>query len=483
MHSGLTDSPLGRLAIRSARLVFVGDLLQKISGPLLAVILTQFLTPAEFGILGVANLVLAFALIFQQGVTDAIIQRRDEDDHVHAGFWISIAIGLILYLLSWILAPVLDRIFNQPGSILVIRILCIQLVLSSLGIVPLALLKRKFEFDKVLVSQFTAALVTMSIAIPMAMLGFGYWAIVVGLLISNLLYVVMIFVLSRYTPRLSFHLTSALNLLYFTRFVVLESFLAWFLVYFDNAIVGAVLGTSALGLYSLAFSITNATIGLPVGALAGVSLTTFSKLQDDREALKSIYMDATKLIAFYAIPAGIALSLLSETFAALFFNQDWRDIGSLMAVLSLYAGFGHIWALNTHVFKSLGRPNIILQIYIPLTLVLIPVFVLSVQQGIMVFTIARSVTVILLGGLLHTVIAVKALGLRWDYLWICCRTPILSSLLLAACLQMLDQLLPDNNLAGFLVLKIFLGFGSYIVGLMIFDKKFANRLLQLYANS
>src|SRR6266545_5525096 len=115
MNSQPNVTHLGKLALRSARSVFLIDLLQKISGPLLGVFLAWFLTPEEFGILGIASLVLAFAVIFQQGgISDAIIQRQDKDDSMYMGFWMSITIGVVLYILVWFFAPAISLVFSQP---------------------------------------------------------------------------------------------------------------------------------------------------------------------------------------------------------------------------------------------------------------------------------------------------------------------------------------------------------------------------------
>src|SRR6266542_3977908 len=141
MNSWPEITQLGKLALRSARSVFLIDLLQKISGSVLAVILAWFLTPEQFGILGIASLVLAFAVIFQQGgIAEAIIQRQDQDESMYMGFWIAITIGAVLYILIWWLAPFISRLFSQPNSALVIRVLSLQIIISSFGTVPIALL-------------------------------------------------------------------------------------------------------------------------------------------------------------------------------------------------------------------------------------------------------------------------------------------------------------------------------------------------------
>jgi PST family polysaccharide transporter len=472
MNSEFAITQLGKLALRSAGLVFFIDLLQKISGPLLAIIFAWFLTPEEFGILGIANLVLAFAFVFQQGsVSDAIIQYREKDDFVHSSFWASIVLGAVLYIVVWFFAPVVSRVFYEPNSAIVIRVLSLQLVISSFGMVPVALLKRNFEFGKVFVSQFYAALMPVVVSIPLILYGFGYWAVVVGILSSNLLYVSLIWLKARYVPKLVFGRQHALGLLRFGGFVILESLFGWFFVYFDNALVGAVLGTSALGIYSLAFNLTNSAIGLPVGALAGVSLATFSKLQDDKDALRNMYMEGTRLIALYAIPASIGLSLLSQPLEQVLFSDAWAGIGSLMAVLALYAGFAHIWILNSQIFKALGKPYIMLQIYAPLLLLVIPAFLISVEYGVMVFAITRSFVVIVFGGLLHTAYAAKILGLKWSYVWVCCRLPLLASAFLAICLLALNQISWEKNLEISLLLRILLGILSYVVGLLILDRR------------
>src|SRR5215469_10060387 len=82
----------------------------------MTVVLARLLTPADFGIVAMVVAVTGLGQAFADlGLSEATIQREDINDRqVSALFWINVAIGLALMLITAGLAPVLAWFYREP---------------------------------------------------------------------------------------------------------------------------------------------------------------------------------------------------------------------------------------------------------------------------------------------------------------------------------------------------------------------------------
>jgi PST family polysaccharide transporter len=364
-----------------------------------------------------------------------------------------------------------------------LRICGLQLIVASLGVVQSALLTRRFQFRKLFWINFAPALAPFAVSIPLAMHGAGYWALVGGNLTGSILSTILFWYLGQWRPSWTFNPHLARKMVRFGGFVLLESLLGWLLVYFDNAVVGKIIGMKALGVYSLGFNLAILMIALPLSTITGVALPSFSRLQNDRKSIRDSYLKAMRMVASYAIPAGVGLALVARPAMELIYGQKWEGLGMVLSVLALYSGFGHLWILNSDVFKAIGRPDVILRIYIPVLLIMIPAFIVSARYGLLTFTVTRS-CVVLLGAIPHTWFAIRVLDLPRNYLWSTCRAPAISTAIMAICVLFLSFLLGciPGGIANWASIVAMIGCGviTYAGGLYLIDRGLVETMQALF---
>ena len=416
-----------RQAVQSAKWAFLSNLVPQIVPSFLALSLARLLSPEDYGIVGIGSLILALLGTIQHaGLRPIVIQREDsEDEAASMVFWLGLGLSLVLYICLWIMAPQIADFYEEPRASSVLRVLGVQLVISAMSTPQAALLERFFKFKRFFIIQVSVALLPFVVSVPLALKGSGYWALVYGTLASSSLSAILLWWKSAWRPIFVFDFQLARGLLGFGGFVLLESLLGWLLVYFDNAVIGKVLGSEALGVYVLAFNLAILVVGIPLSAITGIALPLFSRLQNDPSSLKRAYLEGTRIVAFYAIPAGIGLSIVAEPAVALICGEKWEYLGRILSILALYSGFGHLWVLNSDAFKAIGRPGIMTRIYIPVLVIMIPLYLVGAQYGLFTFTILRSM-VVLVGAVPHTWYAVRTLSLPSNYLWNCCRVQLIA---------------------------------------------------------
>ena len=451
-------------AIRAGKWVFLARLSQVFGGGILLLVLPYWLTPDALGIIAMVSTVLALGLLIQQaGFAEATIQGNEKIESMRdTAFWLNLAVSILLYLSLFALSPWISDFLNESRLTIPLRIAGFQIIFAGLTNVPLAWFQRTFRFQSFALSHLANSIVLIGVTLVLTSMGYGYWAFISGILGGAIARTLLVFILLDWMPGLRLERASGTYLLRFSAFVLFEMILGWFLVWFDNIVVARHLGSRSAGIYALAFQIATLAISLPCSGITGLTLPTFSRLQTNLPALRSSYLKGTGLIAAYVIPAGIGIYLLGDQVIRIVYPNQWQELGSILSVLGLYAGFGYLWILNTDVFKAIGKPEIMVKIYVFSVAVIVPVYWWSSQIGLLEFTIARSLVVVV-GALPHMYYAMHYLQLKQSYLWTLIRAPLAASLVMAICVW--GGVMVSENFLSIGRTNVFVVPGLVLVGL------------------
>ena len=97
------------------------------SGFLRTAVLARLLTPHQFGLFGVAAIVLGLVEMFTEtGINVFLIQMREKnilDKYIDTAWTVSIIRGLIIGLLIIITSPLIAKFFNSPTSIYLLMLI------------------------------------------------------------------------------------------------------------------------------------------------------------------------------------------------------------------------------------------------------------------------------------------------------------------------------------------------------------------------
>src|SRR5690554_5405330 len=124
-------------------------------------ILARLLSPTEFGLMGLALIVVSFADIFNDmGFGPAITQKKELSKiDIHTAFTYSLIFGLILFVLVQITAPIIASFFGNKDLVLILRVISVVLIVNSAITTPLGLLYRDMQFKRISVIQITSYVV------------------------------------------------------------------------------------------------------------------------------------------------------------------------------------------------------------------------------------------------------------------------------------------------------------------------------------
>jgi PST family polysaccharide transporter len=227
--------------------------------------------------------------------------------------------------------------FGTPELPAVVIAMSTTFVISGFRTVPASLLQRDLEFKRLALIDGVQTVVLSLGTLAAALLGFGYWTLVVGAILSAMVSTLLA-VVQRPFP---FERPSAAPLrqsMTFGGHILLQR-LSWF-AYSDSdfLVVGKLIGREALGGYTFAWTLANVPIEKVTSLITAVTPAIFSAAQHDRAALRRYLLTISEAIAYITLPTTIGLAFVAPELVQLVLGDRWLSMIAPLQLLALYAG-------------------------------------------------------------------------------------------------------------------------------------------------
>ena len=353
-------------------------------------ILARLLEPEYFGLISLANIFIHFVhALIGSGFNTAIVQRKDlEPEHLDTSFWSNLGISILLTVLGLTSAGIAAKLFSQPNLTPIIQLLSFNVLLSSLGGIQDAILRRNLNFKSLALRSLGGNLSGSIVGITMALLGFGVWSLVCQTLIANTIKVILLWVFCKWRPRLRFSRQHFQDIFSFGINVVGMGLVFFFSRRGDDFVIGYFLGPVALGYYTVAYKFLLTITQVLISTIEKVSLPTFSKLQSEPQKLRQAFYTATKLISFVALPIFFGMTTLAPEIVPTLFGEQWIPSIPVMQILAFVGIIQSALPFTGTLITAMGKPNWQLRILIMNTSLRISAFIVAVKWGIVGIALA-----------------------------------------------------------------------------------------------
>ena len=437
---------------------------------LTTLILAKLLVPSDFGLIAVANLVVSIVQIFRDlGLAQALIYRTEEiEEAASTAFFLIVAWGTLLYLATTAAAPQVASFFGDPSAKPMLQAMVTTLLISSFSIVPSALLEKELEFKKKALPELLPVVGYALAATALAALGMGVWSIVWGRIGQSVLTTILVWIASGWQLRLYFDRRIAGEILSYGKHVVGATILNIVFLYIDNAYVGKLLGTTALGFYTIAFALANLPMQSATPIIYKVSFPTYVKLREDRGSLARAYLQSLKLASLITFPATMGLTVLAPNLLWVLYADKWASSVVLVQILSFYGLLRSIGGLPGNVFLAIGKQHLIprlMLVYVSAVALLL--WPATRWMGTMGTSLAMT-SVMAIGTAVGLALANHYLDIPLSRLTRTLLPQVIASAVMVICLLLLNSLFERSLFA--LVALVATGAGIYLLSILLITK-------------
>jgi PST family polysaccharide transporter len=329
-------------------------------------VLARELAPAEFGLVAFTLALLAYLeTITSHGFGETLIYRADATDRRISSttFWLSLLGSIVMFVALWIAAPAIARLGPSSETLVwIVRILGLQLVLTGFGSAPDFLLRHSLSFRRVFWPQVASGMAKGLVAVGLALAGAGVWSLVAGQLSGSLVRSVALWRVSRFRPALAIARRELRSITSAGAGFAAIAIIAELARNADYLIVGAQLGTTALGFYYLAFRLPELVLLSGFQAFWHVLFPYYSRLRDSaadaaaaRERLAGALRRTIRLGGLVALPLGAVLAALADPLISVLYGDRWDPAALPAALIALWAGVSAVSGLAGITLKALGR--------------------------------------------------------------------------------------------------------------------------------
>lgn len=350
------------------------------------VVLARLLVPRDFGIVADAMAVLVFFdVALDLGVGAALIyeQERGITDRVQTAFTLNLIVSLTLAGLGVLLTPALASFFGLSSHEDVFRVLFAYLLVRGVGQVQDSLLQRDLRFGRRATVEIARGGVRLAVSVALAVLGFGVWALVGGLLAAELTATTLSWWMVGFWPRLLFDRKALGVLMGFGLTFIMLKVVDAIGMDSDYLVVGHRLGPTQQGLYTMGYRLPELALISLYWIVGAVAFPIYSAARTrGREASIDAMLRALRMITLFSFPAGILLALLSRDVITVLFGAKWSPAIQPMVLISLMTAVSSIGFASGDLFPANGRPGTLLALNVPLTTLLVIGYVLAAPHGI-----------------------------------------------------------------------------------------------------
>jgi teichuronic acid exporter len=341
----------------------VGTAVSKGSSIVAKLVLARFLLPEHFGFISMIVVLTSIAkIVGDLGFSLSLIQRRrDRSTKVlyDSAFWLLLGVALVMVALMWLVgAPLLIWFYAEPRLGNVAVVMSTIVIFQNMQVVPEARLVRLMRFRQTAMADISGMLVGCVTAILLAIAGAGVWSLVAQTLVAAACTSAVMFAFSGWRPHFRIDLSILRDLSSYSRFIVGSRTLLSIQQNMDYLLIGKLIGAQALGIYSIAFLLTETLRAQAFWLVSKAVFPFYSRAIGRDQDIRSVYLGTVRYMSVTVFPAATLLILFSNDFIPVLLTAKWVAAVvpiQILAVASMVVASG---GTPGDVLRGIGRPDL-----------------------------------------------------------------------------------------------------------------------------
>jgi PST family polysaccharide transporter len=377
--------PLRDRALRAMGWTLSGQVAAQVVRLAVMIALSRLLDPADFGLVAMVATITGFIAVFTEaGIMGALIHRKELTRPQIAGAaWLSLTLGIVLTIVTMAMSPLVAALYHRQALEALTIGLAVDFLVSAPGLVPSALLSRSMRFRRVVGAELGGLAVAGALAITQAALRPSAWPIVTFVVVSDLVTSALLVAASPYPVAAVPDRAALRDLWAFSGGLMGDTVVNYWSRNADNLLIGRVLGSAALGIYSRCYVILLFPVQQVTEVVNRVMFPAMATVQDDLSRIRSAYLRTVSVVAVVMLPAAALILVAAQPIVVGLLGPKWSDA---VPILRVFAGVAAIQSIGTTtgwLYQVTGHTARMFRVTVVLTILVIAGFVIGVQWGLM----------------------------------------------------------------------------------------------------
>lgn len=349
----------------STKWTFVTEVATKIVTPVTNMILARLLTPDAFGIMATIQMVLAFAeMLADAGFQKFVVQHEYNDDvekeeSVLVAIYTNVFLSFVVWLCIVFFREEIATLAGSPGLGYALAVASCAVPMVAFCSVQLAVMRRNFEFKRLLYFRLIMVVEPLLVAVPLAFFGYGYWALIIGFVGGYAVQSLVVLFGSSVRLRWFYSFQRLREMFAFSMWSFVEAFSIWLTAWSSTFIVGHFLTKHYLGIYRMSGISVNALLGIVGSSVIPVLYSSLSRLQNNREEYCRILFLMQRRTSLLLIPLGVGVFVYRDLARQVLFGSQWVEADMMIGLTAVMTCVVICTCyFCSEVYRSLGSPRV-----------------------------------------------------------------------------------------------------------------------------
>ncbi len=380
----MAHSPLKDKTTVSLFWSFIDKFGQQILNFVSMLVLMNIVATEAYGLIASLAIFTAFSsILIDSGFGRALLNRKDLSDADYSSvFYFNISLSVTLYLVLFFGAPLLGMLFNTPSIVPVVRVMFLSLIFNAFGLIFQTIIVKKADFKGGMRINLGAMFLANAIAIAMALMGAGVWALVAQILLYALLRSLFLWFHTRWRPVAVFDGKRLKTFFAFSNKLLFSSILSGVINNIYPSLIATFYPMSQVAYFNQAKKYQDIPFLTFSNTFRSVGMLILSEINDDGERLKWVVSKFVKSIAFLVFPIGLLMIVVAEPAFYLFFKEKWMASVPYFQILTLAGMLSPFIFFFNELFIAKERADFFLGLEAAKGAMLILLIILFFPQGV-----------------------------------------------------------------------------------------------------
>ncbi|NWF49031.1 MAG: lipopolysaccharide biosynthesis protein [Ignavibacteriaceae bacterium] len=363
---------------------FIDNISYQVIHFVIGIVLARLLSPYEFGLVGMIAIVFAVSQSFiDSGFSQALVRKNDcTDEDYSTVFYFNLFAGIVFYLILFFAAPLISSFFNQPELVPIIRVMGINLIISSVSIIQGTIRTKRLDFKMQTKVSIIANSLSGAAGIGMAYFGYGVWSLVWQSVFRSLFSSALLWYWNNWLPKAMFNRKVLKELFPFGSKLILSGLIYTTYRNIYYLVIGKFFSPAELGYYTRAEGFNRLPSQNITAVFSRISYPLLSSINEDTETLKKGYKKLIKTATLLSFTLMIGMAASSEAMIISLVGEKWRPAVPYLQLMALSGMSYPLHSLNLNILKVRGRSDLFLKLEIIKILLGVPLILIGIWLGI-----------------------------------------------------------------------------------------------------
>jgi len=347
-------------------------------------VLGRLLNPKDYGLVGMLYIFVTIAGLFiDSGMGAALIRKQNATKtDSNTVFYFNILVSLFFYFVIFLVAPYVSQFYDEPQLTKLLRVLGLNLIITSFGQVHTVILRKELRVRKVTRANLIGLFISTIVGIICAYNGLGVWSLIIPNLLQSVIAVCLLWIFSGWRPDLEFSMASLKEFYKFGLGLLMSSIVEHVFNNLYQPFIGKMFSASYTGFYYQAKRLNEVPIATLSSVVNSITFPILVRYQDNLGELKTTYEKIIKLLIFVTLPVVILINILAHPLVFIVMGEKWLFSADLLQILSLAGIFMVLENINRNLLKLEGKTILIFKLELIKKLIVVLTILATYKFGI-----------------------------------------------------------------------------------------------------